>query len=73
LDGARQGDIEADRQARRLLIDVGAQAFLLAAGRVQQLRATEALQKCGGGGPARSQLLTMVQLAFPALKGNSEG
>ena len=73
LDGALRGDIEADKQARKLLIDVGAQAFMLVVGQVWHDRAVQALQQVGGDHPARHQLLAALRQVFPALQGHSEG
>jgi geranylgeranyl pyrophosphate synthase len=73
LDGAQRGDLEADRQARKLLIDVGAQAFMLVVGQVWHDRAAQALQQVGGDHPAKHQLLAALRQVFPALQGHSEG
>ncbi len=72
LDDARQGDIEADRRARKLLIDMGAQAFMLVLGQMWYNRAAQSLKQAGGDHPAKHRLLLALQQVFPALQDHAK-
>ena len=73
LARARGGDAEAESRARKLLTDLGAQAFLLVAARTQQRRAQRALQDALQGaqrdGPHAQPLFDVLDSVFPPIRG----
>ncbi|RLC88114.1 MAG: hypothetical protein DRI37_05575 [Chloroflexi bacterium] len=67
LKRAAQGDNVAEVQARQLLTDLGAQAYLLVVGRVQYRQALEALRSANCMLPAGQQLAVLLDQVLPAL------
>lgn len=68
LARACQGDTAADTEARQLLIDMGAQGFMLVVGQMQQRQAVQALHRAGGSEAAQRELLAALEQIFPALR-----
>ncbi len=68
LERAAVGDGPADAEARQMLIDLGAQTYLLAVARVQYQQAAAALQNAGGIGASVPQLSTLLDQVLPALR-----
>ena len=67
LEQAVEGDDAAEAQARQLLVDLGAQAYLLVVGQVQRRQALEALRSAGCASPAGQQLVALLDRVLPAL------
>ena len=67
LKQTTQGDDAARAQARQLLTDLGAQAYLLVVGRVQHQQAVEALRSANRTSPAGQQLFALLDQVLPAL------
>jgi len=67
LRAARDGDAEALTAARDALIDLGAQAFVLAAGRTQRRVATEALGAAGAQPAIARRLVALLDGVMPAM------
>lgn len=72
LGQAAQGDDVAKVQARQLLTDLGAQAYLLVVGRVQHQQAMEALRSANPVSPAGQRLVALLDRVMPALS-SAEG
>ena len=68
LERAAVGDGPAEAEARQVLIDLGAQTYLLAVARVQYQQAAAALQNAGGIGAPVHQLSALLDQVLPALK-----
>jgi geranylgeranyl pyrophosphate synthase len=68
FDAARGGDPGAEGRARGILVDLGAQAYLLVVGRLYRNRAIEALRRMGDDGPAKRELQRVLYHVFPALE-----
>ena len=71
LEQAVQGDDVAEMQARQLLTDLGAQAYLLVVGRVQHRQAVEALRSANCTSPAGQQLFALLDQVLPALSSSA--
>ena len=67
LEQARHGDASAWAQGRKLLVELGAQAYLLVVARLERDRALAALQEAGCCGPAAAPLAGLADSLFPAL------
>jgi geranylgeranyl diphosphate synthase type I len=67
LEEAAQGNDMAEVQARQLLTDLGAQAYLLVVGRVQHQQAMAALRSANCVSPADQQLAALLNRVLPAL------
>ena len=67
IEQAARGGNAARAQARRLLTDLGAQAYLLVVGRVQHQRAVEALRSANPVSPAGQRLVALLDQVLPAL------
>ena len=64
---AARGGNAARAQARQLLTDLGAQAYLLVVGRVQHQQAMKALRSANRVSPAGQQLFALLDQVLPAL------
>jgi geranylgeranyl pyrophosphate synthase len=68
LRAARRGDADALTEVREALIDLGAQMFVLAAGRTQYRLAAEALGSAGARPAIERQLVALLDGVMPALR-----
>ncbi len=68
LERAAAGDGAAEAEARQLLIDLGAQTYLLAVARVQYQQAVAALQSVSGLPAQVQQLTALLDQVLPSLK-----
>lgn len=68
LQRAASGGGAADAEARQILIDLGAQAYLLAVAQVQYQQAAAALQNASGIGASVHQLSTLLDQVLPVLR-----
>lgn len=68
LQRAAQNDDAAKEHARQLLVDAGAQAYMLMVGRVQRQHAVEALQRAGCPSPTYQHLVALIDQIMPALR-----
>lgn len=68
LDAARRGDAGATQEVGAVLTDLGAQAFVLAAGHVQRHGAVEALAATGAPPAMARRLNALLEDVMPALR-----
>lgn len=68
LDRVRTGDSTAEVAARQMLIDLGAQAYLLAVARVQYQQAVASVQRADGIVASHQKLIALADHVLPALK-----
>jgi hypothetical protein len=67
LEQASLGNRAAEVQARQLLIDLGAQGYILVVAKLQHQLATTALQRAGCPPPADRPLVALLDETMPAL------
>lgn len=67
LQAAFEGDASAKLDVQKLLIELGAQAYLLAVARIQYDRAIAAIQRTQAAPSAETQLVDLLKQVFPAI------
>ncbi len=72
FEQANKGDKMAESQARQLMIDLGAQAFLLVTARLQQRHAMAALRRARCINEVLPSLVALLNQMFPALSFDKE-